>query len=587
MEQSAGAEQRRQAHTALAEALSDEPERAVWHLAAAAEGPDGVVAAALDAAAGAAAARGGSDVAVDALERAGELSPEPALQALRLIRAGELAFELGRSERSVRLLRVAQQIGLPPQARAKAAFYLEALAGAWSGAAAVNGFVRIADDLAETGDAGAALDALATVAVRAQWSNLDDDTRRAAIEVADRIAVAADDPLRLSVYALVDPVGKGGEVVGRIKRMSPVELTDPKELFAVGSAAAAVWSNELALPFLQAAAAGFRADGRLALLAQALVFEAWADVRRGAVRAAITSADEAARLADETGQLRFRAAANLAEAIAVADRGDDETAERLIGEAEAPLLTAGANPLLALVAYARGRKALAGERFTVAYEEFARIFDPGDVAHQPFARGWALADLAEAAVHGGGDLDAVRGWLGVWEPIAAATKATHLEVQLSYAAALLTDDAGAQERFSAAIRSAARAWPYYAARAKLAYGAWLRRHRRAIESRAPLREAAQGFGALGLARLAEQAQRELRASGERARRRVPETWAELTPQELQIAQLAAAGLSNREIGEQLYLSHRTVGTHLYRLFPKLGVTSRAQLRDALEPAPES
>ena len=70
--------------------------------------------------------------------------------------------------------------------------------------------------------------------------------------------------------------------------------------------------------------------------------------------------------------------------------------------------------------------------------------------------------------------------------------------------------------------------------------------------------------------------------GERARRRTPDTWTQLSPQELQIAQLAAEGLSNREIGERLYLSHRTIGTHLYNLFPKLGITSRAQLRDALQ-----
>ena len=106
------------------------------------------------------------------------------------------------------------------------------------------------------------------------------------------------------------------------------------------------------------------------------------------------------------------------------------------------------------------------------------------------------------------------------------------------------------------------------------------------ESRAPLREAAQSFDALGLLRFAERARRELRASGEVPRRRVPEAWAQLTPQELQIAELAAEGLSNREIGERLYLSHRTVGSHLYRLFPKLGVTSRAQLRRAGPASPD-
>jgi DNA-binding NarL/FixJ family response regulator len=84
-----------------------------------------------------------------------------------------------------------------------------------------------------------------------------------------------------------------------------------------------------------------------------------------------------------------------------------------------------------------------------------------------------------------------------------------------------------------------------------------------------------------------QARRELRASGETARRRTPEAWAQLTPQELQVGQLAAEGLSNKEIAERLYLSTRTVGTHLYRLFPKLGITSRAELRDALPAVEEA
>ena len=101
--------------------------------------------------------------------------------------------------------------------------------------------------------------------------------------------------------------------------------------------------------------------------------------------------------------------------------------------------------------------------------------------------------------------------------------------------------------------------------------------RRGADSRTPLREAARIFDALGMLRYADRARRELRASGERARRRVPEAWTELSPQELQIAQLAAEGLSNRDIGERLYLSHRTVSTHLHRLFPKLGITSRTQL----------
>jgi DNA-binding CsgD family transcriptional regulator len=245
------------------------------------------------------------------------------------------------------------------------------------------------------------------------------------------------------------------------------------------------------------------------------------------------------------------------------------------------LLPLGANPLLSLVALARGRQALARERFAEAYAHLLRIFDSNGAAYQEFVRGWVLADLADAALQGDGDRELVDELLREWKAVATATGAPHLDVQLRYAKAVLADEGVAEPFYESAMSAGAEGWPSYTARAQLAYGAWLRRQHRMSESRAPLREAAQSFEALGLLRFAERARRELRASGEAPRRRVPEAWAQLTPQELQIAQLAADGLSNREIGERLYLSHRTVGSHLYRLFPKLGVTSRGQLRDAL------
>jgi len=105
-----------------------------------------------------------------------------------------------------------------------------------------------------------------------------------------------------------------------------------------------------------------------------------------------------------------------------------------------------------------------------------------------------------------------------------------------------------------------------------------------IESRAPLRDARDAFDAMGCAAWGDQARRELRASGESSRRRDLAPGDQLTAQELQIAQLAAGGLSNREIAERLYLSHRTVGSHLYRIFPKLGITSRIQLPSVLATA---
>ena len=101
------------------------------------------------------------------------------------------------------------------------------------------------------------------------------------------------------------------------------------------------------------------------------------------------------------------------------------------------------------------------------------------------------------------------------------------------------------------------------------------------QTRSPLRSARDTFDALGAIQWAERARRELRAAGETSRRREPEAWDNLSAQEIQIATMASEGLSNREIGRKLYLSHRTVGSHLYRTFPKLGITSRVQLASAL------
>lgn len=585
--QAATADELRSAHAVLAEALADDADRAVWHRAAAASGPDEAIAEALDAAAERAKLRGAGDVAVSAFERAAELTAEPRHRAQRLYLAGDLARERGWSSDGVRLLRAALQIGLPAAESAMAAFTLELADNTWSGSATIRNFARIARDLVDTEEGKRALRALDAISMRAYWERLEAETRREIAAIADEIAVPPDNPSRLYVLGLVDPLGRGKEVVEQVKGLSPVGMSDPEELFDVGVAASAVWAPNLGLPFLRAAASSAREQGRLSLLAHTLVWEGWGDLHRGAVRDAITRSAEGARIAEEIRAPRYIVAARLAQAIAGAEQGEHEAHERLIAEAEALLVPLGAHPMLALTAFARGRVALAGERFGEAYEHLVRIFDPAGVAFHPFVRGSALADLADAAVRGDRDLDLVRGYLVEWEQVAAETRAPHLQVQVAYATAILATDAVAERHFRAAIASAQAEWPFYVARAQLAYGEWLRRHRRMTQSRAPLREAAETFDALGLLRYAERARRELRASGETVRRREPGAWAQLSPQELQIAQLAAEGFSNREIGEQLYLSHRTVESHLYRLFPKLGVTSRAQLRDALSSAPSA
>ncbi len=577
-------EERRQAHAVLAETLKGQPDRAVWHRAAAATGPDEDMAAALDATADRALARGSCDAALAAVERAADLSTDPASRAGRLFRAGDIAFDLGRSDHGAELFREAQRLGLPPDQRALASFQVEVIESTWSGAPTILGFAAIAQELAASGHDVQALQALAMVALRAYWDNLDPETRRHVAGVIEHLEVAPDDPKRLSTLALFDPVGQGSEILRHVRQTALLDVPDPDGLVSIGTAASAVWAVDLALPFLRAATACYRAEGRLGLLAQALMSQAWAEVQEGAVRVAITSAAEAVELSAETGFGRSAAVGQLTQAIAAAEMGSDEAAEQLIGSAEVALLPLGANPLLGVVAMARGRQALAEERFAEAYAHLLRIFDPTDAAYGQFVGGWVLADLADASVHGGGDLAVVSELLRSWEAVAVSTGASILNVQLRYANAVLAEEENAEPLFVAAMSAGADGWPFYAARAQLAFGAWLRRQQRVSESRAPLREATQSFGALGLLRFAERARRELRASGESLRSPGPEAWAQLTPQELQIARLAIEGLSNRDIGERLYLSHRTVGSHLYRLFPKLGITSRMQLRSALEQA---
>src|SRR5262249_26347744 len=143
--------------------------------------------------------------------------------------------------------------------------------------------------------------------------------------------------------------------------------------------------------------------------------------------------------------------------------------------------------------------------------------------------------------------------------------------------ALLTDGNQASAHFEEALRLSRDARPFDLARIKLLYGEHLRRERRRVDARVQLRAALEGFERCRAEPWAERARVELRASGETARKRDPSTIDQLTPQELQIARLVAEGLSNKEVAAQLFLSPRTIDSHLRKVFAKLGITSRTQL----------
>jgi ATP/maltotriose-dependent transcriptional regulator MalT len=265
-------------------------------------------------------------------------------------------------------------------------------------------------------------------------------------------------------------------------------------------------------------------------------------------------------------------------------QGENERAQSLASEAEHAAQGRRLNDLLACVQLARGYGWISNGQYTDAYQALRPLFDSHAPCFHLTERFHGLSFLAEAAVHTG-QVDDARSVVRDMEQLATVTPSTTLRVHLLYARAVLADDDAAEERFTEALQQDLVRWPWPRARLQLAYGSWLRRHRRVAESRTHLRSAQTTLELIGAAWWAEQARSELRAAGERVAAPQATTYEALSPQELQIARLAAEGLSNRDIGERLYLSHRTVGSHLYRIFPKLGITSRAQLASRLlEPA---
>jgi ATP/maltotriose-dependent transcriptional regulator MalT len=258
-------------------------------------------------------------------------------------------------------------------------------------------------------------------------------------------------------------------------------------------------------------------------------------------------------------------------------RGDHDEALRLAEESEGIGLPVGARPVLATAMMARGLAALGAGRFEEAFGHLRRLHDPAEPSYQTALRLTTLGDLVDAATHCG-RVEHVAPIVAELEDIAAITPAPVLHADVRLARALLARDEDAEALFDIALQADLATWPLIRARTHLAYGEWLRRRRRSVESRDHLRAARDMCDALGAIPWGERARRELRAAGETSRRRAPDARDQLTPHELQIVQLAAEGLTNREIGQRLYLSHRTVSSHLHRIFPRLGVVSRSELR---------
>jgi DNA-binding CsgD family transcriptional regulator len=580
--QSASVQQRRQVHEALAATLDADPDRRVWHSAALMSGTHEELANELEEAGVRARRRGAIDVALTALRRAVQLSA-PGHRTRRMFATAELAYERGRPDIALPMLGEIERLDLEPLDVARARFISELM-----DARALADHSRVADLIATAEQAGAADDRelhhnlLWIAAARTWWASPGPDTRQLIVDAANRAgSPTAADPRLVSIHAYADPHANESKVLECLRDAADSAVTGAAPAGYLASAGMVIGAFYDSLTFCTTAIDSARAEGRLGALPRLLATQAILAVRLPNWDVAIPAAEEARRLATELRQPIWIATAETAIAMIEAVRGDPDATEGATARAEQIALPLGATHIVALAQSGPILSALAHGRHAEALRLGERLFDPRDPAHHLTFACMAIGDLAEAAPPAGRS-QAARQRLAEVEAMVGDAPAEWVAINLRHARALLADDdREAAVCFEEALTADLDRWPFWRGRLLLAHGRWLRRCRRVTDSRAPLREARDTFDAIGASNWGDQARSELRASGERSRRRAPEARDDLTAQELQIAQLAATGLSNREIGQRLYLSHRTISTHLYRVFPKLRITSRAELSAAL------
>lgn len=563
----------RSAHAALATVVPVSSDRAVWHLAASAVHPDEQAAGALEAVADRAQAQGNTAVLLRALEVAAQLSDNDDQQARRLLRAAEAAVEIGRIDRAIALASGVDHGALTRHGRARLALLQSSLDPNAHSAARVDQLASHADVAAEAGD----LD-LAVALVLAAGAQLNRTSfafsRNRALEVAHRLAGLLDDgdPRALAMLAAVDPIPHAQQVADLVAQLDPTRIARYSDLL-IGSAFVVDADPDLAR--MQAALIDtYRVHGSLRSIARLQAIHSWTEITLANWPEAIQAADEGTRLAREIDDRQREAGCIVGQAMIAALRGESEAAS-LLREAERIAVSGGAQDVLTGVQLTRGVHHIALGQYDAAMSALKRPFDPIDQSYHPLQSAWSLGDLAEAGLHAG-RLDEVRTIIADLSSDEYGTPWRRMAE--AYAAPLLASDAEtADSLFRAALGGPVRRWPTYRARMMLLHGQWLRRQNRVAEARDQLRTARGLADALSMRPWAERARSELRAAGENSEVYRSKAWALLSPQELQVARLAGQGLSNREVAERLFLSHRTVGSHLYRIFPKLGVTHRAQL----------
>ncbi|GGP02855.1 LuxR C-terminal-related transcriptional regulator [Nonomuraea glycinis] len=557
---SASSVELRRAHAALAGLV--EGDRRAWHLAAATVGQDEAVAAALAASAARAQARGGYGDAANAWARAAELTPEPLTRARRFKDASAAAWLGGRPGQAQTYLADARR--------------LAALAtGADGGLVEEIGQLRGRFEL-NSGDAAEAMRMLAAgrgmgmLADACEAANCVGDVD-AIIEIGRRARAFPRGFVRDVVVGIGAMLadGSGGELLrGAVERAD--ELAEAAEFLWASAAASYLGEADAAAELAGRAGRVARVSGMTGQLPVVLEYLSTAERLKGRPAESAAIAEEGLALAREAGYRNSEAAhlANLA--VVAALRGEEEACRRYGEQALAIAVPHRVGLRVGVAAYALALLDLGLGRFAAAHDRFVAITRAGPGAGHPTVVWRTTPDRVEAAV-AVGEIEAAREALAGLERWGEARSAESRALRLR-CRGLLDGDAA---DFEEALRLHQE--PFEGARTAMLYGERLRRTQEPGKARGHLRAALETFQRLGAEPWARRALDELRAAGEAAERPASDAWVALTPQELRIARLVAEGASSKEVAVRLFLSPRTIEYHLYKIYPKLGITSRTEL----------
>ena len=572
---SASPDARRQVHRALAEVTDPQldPDRRAWHLAHATTGLDEGVASELELSAGRARARGGLAAAAAFLDRSASLTADPARRAARMMAAAQFNVQAGTFDVAMGLLTAAESGELDEFGLARVDLLRGQVASASTDGRDAPALLLKAARRLEPLDPALARETYFDAWGAALFAG-DLATSSDLVEVswAARGADNAPDPL-LDGLAILTTEGRAAARPLLRQAVRDYQNETEKGLqWAVMASAAAVtlwdfdsWDAIVARQVELARGMGALAQLSIALNGLGLVV-AWTGDHNGA--AAVVA--EAATVTETTGTRIAPYGAMLLAAL----RGRDDVIESAISEA-----AAGGEGLGVQFGHFAAAMLLNGlGRYEDALLEAERA---AAEAPQLFVSAWALPELIEAAVRAGNG-EVARGALDKLLGIVDAAGSDWSRGIAARCRALLAEGGEADELYREAIDRLGRTrLRPELARAHLLYGEWLRRKNRRGQARQSLRTAYEMFTSMGAEGFADRAGHELSATGETVRKRRGSTRASLTPQEELIARLARDGQTNPEIGAELFISARTVEWHLRKIFSKLGVSSRRQLRTAL------